>query len=83
MNIFPQSIQALRDVLDGVAGLFMHHRARHQSAADETLGRAERRTHSRHDALTTRAAAPVGQAGDSVQIAIQAPRRGTPPIQSP
>jgi hypothetical protein len=83
MNISPQSIQALRDVLDGVPRLFMHHRARHPRAAAKTLGGAERTTHPMHDAFATRAAAPFSQAGDAVLIAIPAPRRGTPSIQSP
>lgn len=83
MNIPPQSIPALRDVLDGVPRVLMHHRARHQKAPAETLGRAERRTHPMHDAFATRAAVPLGPAGDSVLIAIPAPRTGTPPIQSP
>lgn len=83
MNIPPQSTQALRDVLDGVPRVLMHHRARHQRAAAETLGCAERSTHPMHEAFATRAAAPFDQADDAVLIAIPAPRTGSPPIQSP
>lgn len=83
MNILPQSFPALRDVLDGVAGLFMHRRARHQRAAAETRGRAQQSTHPGPDAFATHAAAPLVQAGDAVLIAIPAPRHGPPPIQSP
>ncbi|AWI81088.1 hypothetical protein CEW87_18015 [Parazoarcus communis] len=81
MNIPPQSIQALRDVPDGVPRLFMHHRPRHQRAAAATLGGAERSTHPLCDAFATRAAAPFDQADDAVLIAIPAPRTGSPPIQ--
>ncbi len=83
MNCLPQSAQALRDVLDGVPRTFMLNRARHQRADPQALGHSERSTHPIHGAFATRAAAPFGKVGDSVLSAIRAPRRGTPPIQSP
>jgi hypothetical protein len=61
----------------------MHNCVRHQRAPPEPLGRAEWSTHPIRDAFATRAAASFGQAGNAVLIAIPAPRRGTPPIQSP
>jgi hypothetical protein len=83
MNILPPSTRARREGLDGVAGLFMRDRARHQGAGAETPGRAQRHTHLRPDAFATRGAAPLVQAGESGSIAIPAPCRGTAPIQSP
>jgi hypothetical protein len=83
MNILPQSIHALRDVLDGVPGTFMHNRTGHQRAATEMLGCTERSTHPINDAVASRAATSFGLADNSVLIAIPASRRGMPPIQSP
>ena len=83
MNILPPSARARREGLDGVAGLFMRDRARHQGAGAETPGRAQRHTNLRPDAFATRGAVPLAQAGASASIAIPAPRRGTAPIQSP
>lgn len=83
MNIPPQRTHALRDVPDGVPGLFMRHPTRQQRAPAEALAGAERSTRPARDAFANLAAAPFGKAGGSVLIAILAPPRGTPPIQSP